>query len=319
MRIAVVGTGSLGGYFGGRLAHAGEEVHFLARGRTLAALLVSGLRVGSVFGDFEVAPNQVRATDDPTAIGPVEIVLFTVKSFDTEAAAASLQPLLGPDTAVISLQNGIDNEERLARSLGADRIVGGAAYIFANVVAPGIVRHSGGPGRIVIGELDGRASRRLDAFRTACERAGIPAEVTPRIRSVLWTKYAFICAQAGVTAATRRPLGVIRETPATWRLFRQVLEEVESVARAEGVDLPDDTLERGVALAESLEPGVYSSLHDDLVAGRRTELEQLLGELVRRARAADVAVPAVAALHAVLVPQVRGGRPDVAGAEETAR
>lgn len=303
MRIAVVGAGGLGGYFGARLAQAGEDVHFLARGAHLAAMRDGGLRIRSVIGDFALTRAETNATDDPAGIGPSQAVLITVKSYDTESAAASLAPLLGPETAVISLQNGIDNEEKLARSIGWEHVVGGVAYIFAGIAEPGVVRHTGGPARILFGEMDGRRTPRLEAFLAACERAAIDAALIPDIRVALWSKYAFICAQAGLTAATRRPIGAVRETRPTWDLFREVLAEAASVARAEDVPLPEDIVDRQLAMAEDLDPTLYSSLYNDLIAGRRMELEALLGELVRRAERAAVPVPAVSALYAVLLPQ----------------
>ncbi|MGO9178533.1 MAG: 2-dehydropantoate 2-reductase [Candidatus Limnocylindrales bacterium] len=310
MRLAVVGVGGLGGYFGARLAQAQNDVRFLARGRHLEALRIRGLRVQSVFGDFALAPAQVPAADDPHQIGPVDVVLFTVKSFDTEAAARLLPPLLRPDPAVISLQNGIDNEEKLGAEIGAEHVVGGAAYVFAELVEPGVVRHSGGPTRLVFGEFDGRPSARLEVFRAACLRAGFGAEIVADIRAALWTKYAFICAQAGTTAAVRQPIGVIRETPATWALFRRIVEETWRVGRAEGVRLPDDLVQRQLDLAARIEPANYSSLHDDLVAGRRMELDALLGELVRRGARAGVPTPAAETLYAVLRPWAdRGPEP----------
>ncbi|MGA2513089.1 MAG: 2-dehydropantoate 2-reductase [Candidatus Limnocylindrales bacterium] len=302
MKIAVVGTGSLGGYFGGRLAMAGEQVYFLDRGPTLAALRASGLRVRSVFGDFALSPAETHATDDPTSVGPVQIVLFTVKSFDTDGAAATLPPLLGPDTAIVSLQNGVDNEERIARAIGPQYVVGGLAFIFAGVSEPGVIRHTGGAAKMTFGEFDGRRTPRMEALLAACEHAGISAELSGDIKVELWTKYTFICAQAGLTAATRQPIGVIRQIPQTWALFRQVLGEVVSVARAEGVRLPDDVVERQLEVVRNLDPTAYSSLYDDLVAGRRMELEALLGELVRRADRAGVPAPASSALYGILLP-----------------
>jgi 2-dehydropantoate 2-reductase len=304
MKIAVVGTGGLGGYFGGRLAVAGEDVHFVARGAHLAALAEHGLRVESVLGDFTLSPDETQATADPATIGPSDIVLLTVKSYDTESVAREILPsLVGPNTAVVSLQNGIDNEEKLARTVGPEHVVGGAAYIFAGIAEPGVIRHTGGPARLVFGELDGRPSPRLERFLAACQQAGIKAEITPDVQVALWTKYTFICAVAGLTAATRRPIGVIRETPAAWQLFRDVLEGAISVGRAEGVALPDDLADRHLAAALGLAPTLYSSLHDDLVAGRRIELEATLGELVRRAKRAGVDARASATLYAVLLAQ----------------
>jgi 2-dehydropantoate 2-reductase len=303
MKIAVVGAGGVGGYFGVRLAQAGEDVHFLARGAHLAAMGERGIRVRSALGDVDLSPVDTHATDDPAGIGHSRIVLFAVKSYDTESAAASLPPLIGPDSVVISLQNGIDNEEKLAARIGAGHVAGGAAYIFAGIAEPGVIRHTGGPARIVFGELDGQHTPRLEAFLAACQRAGIDARLVDDIRVALWTKYILICAQSGLTAATRQPLGVVRETPASWNLFRQVLEEGVNVARAEGVALPEDFVMRTLTTMASLPPNLYSSLHDDLIAGRRMEVETLQGELSRRAERAGVPAPATSALYAVLLPQ----------------
>lgn len=303
MKIAVVGAGGVGGYFGARLAQAGEDVHFLARGAHLAAMRERGLRIRSVLGDFDLAPKDTHATDDPAGIGPSQVVLFTVKSYDTESASASLPPLLGPDSVVISLQNGIDNEEKLAARIGSERVAGGAAYIFAGIAEPGVIRHTGGPARVVFGEMDGRRTPRLEALLAACQRAGIDAQLVDDIRVALWSKYALICAQSGLTAATRQPLGVVRDTPPSWNLFRQVLQEAVNVARAEGVPLPDDLVERTLASFKALPPNLYSSLYDDLMAGRRMEIEALQGELSRRAERLGVPAPATGALYAVLLPQ----------------
>jgi 2-dehydropantoate 2-reductase len=304
MKIAVVGAGGVGGYFGARLAVGGEDVHFLARGAHLAALRERGLRIRSVLGDCDLTPADTHATDDPAGIGHSQIVLFAVKSYDTESASASLPPLLGPDSVVISLQNGIDNEEKLAARIGAGHVAGGAAYIFAAIAEPGVISHTGGPARIVFGELDGRRTARLEGFLAACQRAGIDARLVDDIRVALWTKYILICAQSGLTAASRQPLGVVRDTPPSWNMFRQVLEEGVNVARAEGVAVPDDLVERTLTNMAALPPNLYSSLYDDLVAGRRMEVETLQGELSRRAELAGVPAPATSALYAVLLPQV---------------
>ena len=189
MRIAVYGAGGVGGYFGGRLARAGAEVHFIARGAHLQALRERGLRVRSVKGDFQV---QVPATDDPAEVGPCDVVLFCVKTFDTDAAAARLGPLVGADTAVVSLQNGVENEEKLARAVGEDHVMGGAAFIFAGITEPGVIVHTGGPASITIGELDGHVSHRAQRLLACCERAGFEAELSASIKTVLWGKLAFI-------------------------------------------------------------------------------------------------------------------------------
>jgi len=299
MRIAVYGAGGVGGYFGGRLAQAGAEVQFIARGAHLQALRERGLRVRSVRGDFAV---QVPATDDPAEVGSCDFVLFCVKTFDTDAAAARLGPLVGEGTAVVSLQNGVENEEKLARAVGEDHVLGGAAFIFAELAEPGVVVHTGGPATITFGELDGRPSQRAKRLLARCEQAGLGAELSAGIKTVLWAKLAFICAQAGMTAAVRLPIGEIRTADAAWAAFERLVAEVCAVAEADGTPVPPAAQERALALAQAIEPGSFSSLHDDLVAGRRMELEALHGFVIRRAAQRGLAVPTSEAVYAILQP-----------------
>jgi 2-dehydropantoate 2-reductase len=299
VKLAVYGTGGVGGYFGGRLALAGVDVHLIARGEHLEALRTHGLKVSSVKGDFNV---DLPASDDPSDFGSCDYVLFSVKSFDTDAAAARLGPLIGDGTAVISFQNGVDNEERIARVIGDEHIMGGAAYIFSRIAAPGAIAHTGGPARIVFGEMDGSPSERAERFLDACRKADIDAELSEDIRQVLWDKFSFICAQAGMTAAVRLPIGEVRTVEESWAAFRRVVEEVCAVAAAEGIELPHDTPERHASFAERLEPGGYSSLYDDLTNGRRMELEALHGTVVRRARRHGIPVPVCEAIYAILRP-----------------
>jgi 2-dehydropantoate 2-reductase len=299
MRIAVYGAGGVGGYFGGRLARAGADVHFIARGAHLQALRENGLRVRSVKGDFAV---RTPATDDPAEVGPCDVVLFCVKTFDTEAAAARLGPLVGERTAVVSLQNGIENEEKLARAVGDGHVMGGAAFIFAGIAEPGMIVHTGGPASITFGELDGRTSERAKRLLACCEQAGVDAELSASIKTVLWAKLAFICAQAGMTAAVRLPIGEIRSADAAWAAFSRLVAEVCAVAEADGNPVPQAAQERALALAQAVEPGSFSSLHDDLVAERRMELEALHGFVVRRAARHGLAVPASEAVYAILEP-----------------
>jgi 2-dehydropantoate 2-reductase len=299
MRIAVCGAGGVGGYFGGRLAQAGADVHLIARGAHLEALRTHGLRVHSVKGDFAV---QVPATDDPADIGPCDYVLFCVKAFDTELAAARLGPLLGDATAVVSLQNGVDNEEKLARSVGPDHVMGGAAFIFSGIAEPGVIVHTGGPTSITFGELDGQVTERAQRLLACCQQAGFAAELSESIRTVLWAKLAFICAQAGMTAAVRLPIGEIRTVAAAWTAFQRLVAEVAAVAEADGTPVPLAAQERALTMAQSVEPGSFSSLHDDLVAGRGMELDALHGFVVRRAAEHGVPVPMSEAIYAILEP-----------------
>jgi len=299
VRIAVYGTGGVGGYFGGKLAQAGADVHFIARGAHLQALREGGLRVRSLRGDFTV---RVQATDDPGDVGPVDYVLFCVKSFDTEESARRLDPLLETETAVVSLQNGVDNEEKIAREVGWDHIMGGAAYIFSTIAEPGVIEHTAGPGRVVFGEWDGSRSKRAETLLTLFHGAEVDAELSENIQAVLWSKFAFICAQAGMTASVRLPVGEIRAVPEARQMFRRIVEEAIAVAEASGVTLPADTVDRQTAFADGLEPGGFSSLHHDLTHERRMELETLHGTLVRLAREKGIAVPMSEAVYAILKP-----------------
>ena len=299
MRIAVYGAGGVGGYFGGRLAQAGTDVRFIDRGPHLRALREHGLRVRSVEGDFMV---RVPATDDPTEVGPCDYVLFCVKAFDTEPAAARLGPLLGEGTAVLSLQNGVDNEDKLTQAIGQDHVMGGAAFVFAGKAEPGVIVYTGGPTSITFGELDGRVSERARRLLGCCQEAGVSAEISESIKTVLWAKFAFICAQAGMTTAVRLPIGEIRTVDVAWAGFQRLVAEVAAVAEADGSPIPAAAQERALTLAQSVEPASFSSLHDDLVAGRRMELEALHGLVVRRAAQHGVPVPMSEAIYAILKP-----------------
>jgi 2-dehydropantoate 2-reductase len=302
MKVVVIGAGGVGGYFGGRLATAGHEVAMVARGPHLAALRQHGLRVRSVKGDFSV---DVPVSEDASAFGPCDVVLFCVKAFDTESAAAGLAPVLGPDTAVVSLQNGVDNEDQLATVVGPEHVVGGAAFIFSTITEPGSVTHTGGPARIVFGERDNRRSDRVERLLAACRDAGIDADIAPDIGAVLWTKFAFICATAGMTASVRLPLGDIRESPPALAMFRDIVTEVVQLARLEGIALGENVVEQQMHFAEGLAADSYSSLYHDLTTGRRMELEALHGSVVRRAERFGLDVPACRAVQAILAPWAR--------------
>ena len=299
MRIAVVGGGGVGSYFGGRLARTGGDIHLLARGQRLRTIRDRGLRISGVRGEFAVV---LPATDDPADIGPCDVVLFCVKSYDTEAAVELLAPLLNATTAVVSLQNGVDNEEKIAARIGPEHVMGGAAFIFASVVEPGLVHDAGGPGSLVFGEMDGSRSARGEALLAMCEKAGIPAECAANIRVRLWDKFAFICAQAGTTACTRLPIGEIRSVPVTWGMFSKIVDEVIALGTAEGVDLPSETGPKIASFAQALPAGSFSSLYDDLVGGRRLELEALHGFVVHRSGAHGLSAPMSEAVYALLKP-----------------
>lgn len=302
MEFAIFGAGGVGAYLGARLADAGHDVSLVARDDHLAALQSGGLRVESVAGDTAV---DLPATGDPGEIGPVDYVLFTVKAYDTREAASDLDPLLGPETAVVSFQNGIDNERWIAEAVGESHVVGGVAYIFSTIESPGVVAHTGGPARFVYGELDGSRTARIDAFDEALSECdGVEAVLADDVRRELWRKFAFICAQSGMTAATRKPIGRVRETAASWRMYRRVIGEVVAVAQASGVDVPADTVEEWTEFARDLDPEMYSSLYYDLTHGKRLELDALNGAVVRHAESTGVDVPMNEAVEAVLRPWV---------------
>jgi 2-dehydropantoate 2-reductase len=304
MRMAVIGAGGTGGYFGGLLARAGEDVTFMARGAHLEALRTRGFTLESrLAGTFTV---PVQATDDPSEVGPVDLILFCVKTYDTDAAAESIRPLIRPDTMLLSLQNGIGNEERIARVAGHTSAIGAVAYVSSAIKAPGVVAQTSGPGKIIFGELSGGESARTERLRDVLQRAEITAEVHPDIRVVLWQKFLFISAFSGVTTVTRLPIGTILADSVTHALFRGTVEEAEAVARASGIDLPADCVEQALATAAAAEPWARGSLYHDLAGGRRLELEGLNGEVVRRGREHGIETPLNFAIYAALRPYVAG-------------
>ncbi len=300
MRIAVIGTGGVGGYFGGRLAQAGEDVTFIARGEQLRALRERGLRVESVKGDFEVEP--ARATDNPDDVGEVDVVIVGVKAWQVPEVAQTMRPLIGPESYVLPLQNGVEASAQLAEVLGADRVLGGLARIFSFVVEPGHVRHVGGPASVELGELDNRPSERTGRLRDVFVRAGVETEVSRDIRVALWEKFMFIAPFGGIGAVTRAPIGTLRDLPETREMLQQGMREIFDVARTEGIDLVDDAVARTMAFADSQPPVGTSSMQRDIVAGRPSELEAWNGAAVRLGRRAGVATPLHAFLYHSLLP-----------------
>jgi 2-dehydropantoate 2-reductase len=303
MRIVVMGSGGTGGYFGAKLARAGEEVTFVARGAHLERIRAHGLRVRSaVEGEWVVTSPAVERLDGQP---PADMVLFCVKSFDTEDAAAAVKPVIGPDTGVLSIQNGVDNEDKLGRILGAEHVLGGMAAVFATIESPGVIRHVQ-LGRIVFGEMDGRVSGRARAFLAACQRAEIPAEISGDVARTLWEKYAFLIAHSGMTAVTRCPAGVLRRLPETRRMYRLLLEEMLALAGAAGVALEEGFVERSFKLLDGMAEGFASSLQHDLAGGRRLELEALHGHAVRLGEQSGIPTPTLFAVYAALLPYLNG-------------
>lgn len=300
MRIAILGAGGVGGYYGGLLARGGQDVAFLARGAHLAALREEGLQVESVHGDFRVHPAE--ATDDPAEIGPVDLVLVAVKAYDLEAAAQAARPLLGAETAILPLLNGLDADRRLAAVLGPEPVLAGLTHISSSLAAPGLVRQISAVRRITFGERDGTMTPRAGRIAAALASAGIEVVLSDKIEVALWEKFLFIASISGVCCLARRPMGVVLGTPETHQLYLQALREVEAVARARGVALAPDLVERTLALSGGFAPETRPSMLVDLEAGRRLELEALNGAVVRLGRAVEVATPVHSVTYAALKP-----------------
>jgi 2-dehydropantoate 2-reductase len=310
MRVAVFGTGAVGGYFGGRLAEAGEDVWFIARSAHLAAIRDRGLRVTSVDGDFAVRP--ANATDDPAAVGPVDVVLLGVKAWQVAEAAEALRPLLGRRTCVVPLQNGIDAPEQLASALGAHRVLGGLCRILAYLAEPGHISHVGVTPYIAFGELDASVSERAEALRLAFGRTrGIAAEIPPDVRVAMWSKFLFIAAMSGVGALTRAPIGVVRGQPETRALLAQALAEIRAVAASRGIPLPADSVERTLAFVDSLPADGTTSMQRDLAEGRPSELDAQVGAVVRLGEQGGVPVPVHRSIYAALIPLERRARGEI--------
>ena len=276
MKIAVMGSGGVGGYFGGRLAQGENDVHFIARGEHLEALLEKGISVKSTLGDFDI--RAIPATDDPEHIGEVDAVLFTVKSQDTRDAAQKVKPLLGTDTIVVSLQNGVGSEAVLEEALGEGRVLGGVAYIEAEISEPGVIAHKSPFARLAFGAFNGETPEKAKALLEAFKSAEVEAELEEDIQRVIWTKWLFICAFSGVTAVTRKPIGKVLEDEDTTALYRAVMEEIATLAEAKGVGLPGDIVEERLGFSRNaLDAEMRSSLQQDLARGRPLELDALNG------------------------------------------
>jgi len=297
MRVAMLGAGAMGGYYGARLANAGEDVVFVARGAHLQALKSHGLRVKTADAETIVRVTAVGQTD---AVGPVDLVLFCVKSYDTDTAAESLGPLMTPHTLVLTLQNGLDNVETIASVVGREAVLVGSVYVALQRVAPGVIVHAGGEGTIVFGELAGGPTERTWRLAEVLQRAGIRHEVSTDMLRILWEKFLFIAGVGGVTALARSGIGPLLASAEGQRLLTASCAELGAVARAEGVQLGDEAVHRIFKQAASLAPQWQSSMARDLEVGRRLEVEALSGAVVRRGRTYDIPTPVHQAIWACL-------------------
>jgi 2-dehydropantoate 2-reductase len=309
MRVAVIGAGGVGGYFGARLAAAGASVAFVARGTHLAAIRAGGLRLESPKGDLHL--REVVATDAPSSIGSVDVVLLTVKMYDLDTASAMLAPLIGPDTVVVTLQNGVEAVDIVARHVGAAHVAGGVAYVAAVIAAPGVIRHTA-LDALIFGEVDGRPSTRLAALEVMCRRAGFNARLSDQILVDVWAKFARLSVFSAMTAVTRSPMGAIRADPDLYAMLNAGCEETIAVGRAHGVQLPVSLMDDIRAMVDGLPYEAKASMLEDLERGKRLELPWLSGAVVRLGEAVGVPTPIHRFIAAVLKPHMHGATAPVA-------
>ena len=303
MRIAVMGAGSIGGYFGGMLARGGNDVTLIARGANLRAIKSAGLKIITDQGEL---PVECRATDDPAEVGPVELVLLTVKTYHNREAVPAMMPLVSHDTTVLCLQNGIDSYRAAAYALGQDRVMPGAAYIEAGLPEPGVVRQTGAVVRIEFGETGGGDSDRGRRILETLEQSGIPARVNPDIHRTLWTKFLFIATMAGTTTLARQTLAELMPRPEWRRVVVGCMQEIEAVGRTTGIALPPNVVDDTLAYMEGSLEQMHASMHSDIVAGRPLELEALNGAVVRAGREAGAPTPINDVIYAMLKPWADG-------------
>ena len=306
MRIAIMGSGSVGGYFGGRMAAAGCDVTFIARGPHLAAIRERGLRIQSpVLGDALVHP--AKATDVPAEVGVVDCVVIAVKLWDTAVAATAALPLLGPESMVVSLQNGVEMDA-IVGIVGASRMVGGVAFIGSSIERPGVISHVGTMQRVVIGELGGGSSPRVERFRKALVRGGIGAEISDDVTRTIWEKFVFLVGLSAATTVMRAPLGPVRADPEGRKLLLAAMQETVAVARARGIDLPEDYAGNRLEFVDGLPADMTSSMHNDLQHGNRLELDWLSGAVVRFGHDAGIPTPVNQTVLAALKSYAAGPR-----------
>lgn len=301
MRIAVFGSGAVGGYFGARLLQAGVEVSLIARGEHLRAIQKRGLRVTGATGEFSVSP--LLATDQPREVGEVDLVLVGVKAWQVATAAEEMRPLVGKHTTVLPLQNGVEAPFELARVLGKEVVLGGLCQISAYIAAPGVIHHVGVEPTIIFGELDRLRTPRLERIQAVLQQAGVRAQIAEDILVALWDKFLFIAAFGAVGAVSRVPAGVIGQIPITQRLLEEVMREIWVIARAAGVALPAQAIARRLAFLRQMPPQTMASMARDLIEGRPSELDQLIGAVVRLAAQYEIDAPLSRALYAALLPQ----------------
>lgn len=303
MKIGIMGTGGVGGYYGSLLAKAGHQVAFIARGKHLAAIREKGLQIKSVFGDFTVQP--VTATDDPAGIGPVDLVMVTTKTYHTEEVSRAILPMIGPETVVISFQNGVDAAERIGAVVGTEHVMGGATWLSAAIEEPGVIGQYSQFRRIVIGEFNGKATPRAEAVRKALESTGATVELVPNIFDVLWTKFVFISAISALGGLTRVTTGEYRSVPEARAVLVEALKEVAAVAKVRGAVLEPDLVEKNMEFIDKAPEAMKPSMQRDIEAGRRFELESMIGIVVRLGTELGVPTPVMRLAYGALKPADR--------------
>jgi len=307
MKFAIFGTGGVGGYFGGRLAQAGEDVTFIARGNHLSVIQQTGLSVDSIRGDFEV--NPVKATDLTQSVGAADVVILAIKGWQLDEAIFQMKPLIGDATVIVPLLNGIEHMEALVNAFGREHVLGGVCRISAFIAEAGRIKHVGIDPFIAFGELNREMSERVsklyDVFKNT---SGVTVEASGNIELAMWEKYLLISAFSGVGAVTRSPVGMFRSIPETRTMFRRALEEVVLVANSRGVDLTEKSVQAVMDRIDQTQPDTMASMQKDVLAGRPSELESQTGALVRMARAATVSVPTHEFIYATLLPMEKKAR-----------
>ena len=303
MRIAIMGSGGLGGYFGARLVEGGADVHFVARGKHLEAMRSNGLRIE---GPEPVHARKVHATDDPREIGVADVVMLCVKLWDTEQAIAQMRPMVGPGTAIVSFQNGVLKDQYLRAAFDERQVMGGVGYIATTIEAPGVIRQTGPMQRLLFGEFDGSRSERGQDLLAACLAGGIKAELSDQIVREIWQKYVFLVGLSGTTTTIRMPIGPIRSDPRTRAFLLEVMREVVAVGRAHGVALPEDYAQVRLQLADDVSPDMTSSMHHDLQRGNRLEVRWLAGGVVELGRAKAIPTPLNRAIADILALHAEG-------------
>jgi 2-dehydropantoate 2-reductase len=311
VRIAIIGAGGVGGFFGARLQQAGADVHFVARGAHLAAMRSDGLRIESPLGDIDLP--RVNVTDDPADIGVADIVWLSVKLWDMDTAVRSMRPLMGPGTGVISFQNGVQKDDILREAFGDRAVMGGVAYIATNIDRPGVIKHTGTMQRLIFGEYDGGRSARGESLLNACIRGGINAELSDDIRKAIWEKFVFLVGLSGSTTTMRETIGPIRSNPRSRRFLSELMRETVAVGRALGVALSSDFADERLAFVDGLPDQMTSSMHHDLKAGKRLEVSWLSGSVAQLGERTGVPTPMNRAVWEILTLSEAGSGPAEAG------